>query len=293
MVRDPRFVLERIADGLRIPISGVMSVGRSEQSALRITDGKPSRFHAEIVIDGDEACVRDVGSKNGTFINETRLAGGVARKLRPGDRVRFDICAFVFRERPAAFPETSETDARSRHADTLLQRKDRRPRAWLEDVIDQKTRWVPAMSNAVSERSRDQSDSPLLTPTLYVTSGSDAGSAFELGVGGSRRRSWTIGRQDDRDICFDDEGVSAIHATLIRDSGRWMLFDDFSKNGTYVNGTRFWKCYLGDEYKIKFGTVACVFRLPPTEVASGTARLGRPLISREWLRRWLAHWRFR
>jgi pSer/pThr/pTyr-binding forkhead associated (FHA) protein len=51
-------------------------------------------------------------------------------------------------------------------------------------------------------------------PTLFILSGEDAGGAFALRADANESRTWTIGRQDDRDICLNDDGVSANHAEL-------------------------------------------------------------------------------
>lgn len=48
----------------------------------------------------------------------------------------------------------------------------------------------------------------------------------------------TIGRSYDSDIIIDNAGVSAHHARIIRDGDGYIIEDDASRNGIYVNGKR-------------------------------------------------------
>src|ERR1700722_3683784 len=99
-----RLVLKKVPQGNEIAIVGLMSVGRSEESALRLLEGKPSRNHAVISTDSASAFIEDLGSTNGTFINDRRIDAHVKTKLNAGDRVRFDTEEFVFGDAPPAPP---------------------------------------------------------------------------------------------------------------------------------------------------------------------------------------------
>ena len=46
-----------------------------------------SRVHADIRVEGDAYYIEDVGSSNGTYINNMPLAPGNRHRLRPGDKV--------------------------------------------------------------------------------------------------------------------------------------------------------------------------------------------------------------
>jgi len=48
----------------------------------------------------------------------------------------------------------------------------------------------------------------------------------------------TIGRSYDSDIIIDNAGVSAHHARIIRKGDEFIIEDDASRNGIYVNGKR-------------------------------------------------------
>jgi len=46
-----------------------------------------SRIHAQIQIDGSNYLIEDLGSSNGTFLNDTKLEPGIAYQLNLGDRI--------------------------------------------------------------------------------------------------------------------------------------------------------------------------------------------------------------
>jgi pSer/pThr/pTyr-binding forkhead associated (FHA) protein len=58
-----------------------------------------SRIHSDIRIEGDAYYIEDVGSSNGTYINNLPLLPGNRHRLRPGDRISLgkgDLVTFIF-----------------------------------------------------------------------------------------------------------------------------------------------------------------------------------------------------
>lgn len=58
-----------------------------------------SRIHADIRVEGDAYYIEDVGSSNGTYINNSPLPMGNRHRLRPGDRISLgkgDKVSFLF-----------------------------------------------------------------------------------------------------------------------------------------------------------------------------------------------------
>ncbi len=64
---------------------GKTVIGRKDDCDIRIPLIEISRHHAEIVMVDSGAEIRDLGSANGTFVNNKRVAKPV--KLAPGDHV--------------------------------------------------------------------------------------------------------------------------------------------------------------------------------------------------------------
>lgn len=75
------------------PIQGTMVVGRATDCDISITYDRMSRKHAELKELGGALHVRDLGSANGTFVNDQRVNGEV--RLKAGDKLRFDMMPFL------------------------------------------------------------------------------------------------------------------------------------------------------------------------------------------------------
>ncbi len=89
--------LQRSEEETLLSPTKVMTVGRQAGAYLLIDHDSVSRRHAEISYANMQYVVRDVGSSNGTFINEVQLEAGRAYILKPNDQVRFGKVKFVFR----------------------------------------------------------------------------------------------------------------------------------------------------------------------------------------------------
>lgn len=74
---------------------GGMTLGRAADNDVVIDHVDVSRFHARLLYDNGSLWVRDVGSRNGVFINDTRLADHKALKV--GDRLRIADTTFEVR----------------------------------------------------------------------------------------------------------------------------------------------------------------------------------------------------
>jgi pSer/pThr/pTyr-binding forkhead associated (FHA) protein len=303
-----RLVLKKVPQGNEIAIVGLMSVGRSEESALRLLEGKPSRNHAVISTDSASAFVEDLGSTNGTFINDRRIDAHVKTKLNAGDRVRFDAEEFVFGDAPAAPPvDADKTQFRAppprkseaEHVPAAppptappptapspaarapaaakpdtAPKADALPGAFEDDGSHTKfvaRKKTPMPTDLGSAGSAEASGGQ---PFLMIVSGANAGKRIELPAEAGAKRVWSIGSGADRDICLAETGVSAKHASLTHDLNRWLLVDDLSVSGTYVNDKKTLRSFLSDGDQLMFGPIECVFRIPPgeTEEVAASAR---------------------
>ncbi len=71
-----------------LPDSGTVQVGRSASCAIPVSDPSVSRNQAEISISPDGMVLRDLGSRNGTWVNDRRI-GTEPLPIRVGDYLRF------------------------------------------------------------------------------------------------------------------------------------------------------------------------------------------------------------
>jgi pSer/pThr/pTyr-binding forkhead associated (FHA) protein len=70
---------------------GSYRVGRSSKCAFVLKEASVSRHHAELTISDNSICVRDLGSRNGTFVDGARVEEAEAK---PGQTVRFGSAQF-------------------------------------------------------------------------------------------------------------------------------------------------------------------------------------------------------
>ncbi|MEM1013835.1 MAG: FHA domain-containing protein [Planctomycetota bacterium] len=71
---------------------GATVIGRREDCGLRIPLGDVSRKHCQLVCDGQSVLVQDLGSSNGTFVNNRRVQES---PMLAGDRLMIGSLTFV------------------------------------------------------------------------------------------------------------------------------------------------------------------------------------------------------
>jgi len=70
--RAQSLALER-PDGVRVPLTDGLTLGRADESGVKVRDARASRQHARIVADGTGWSVEDLGSSNGTFVDGAQV----------------------------------------------------------------------------------------------------------------------------------------------------------------------------------------------------------------------------
>jgi phosphoserine phosphatase RsbU/P len=74
----------------------VFTIGRRSTADLQLASGDVSRYHADIVVEGNQYTLKDVGSRYGTFVNGREV---LEHALTDGDRIRLgrsDAVELVF-----------------------------------------------------------------------------------------------------------------------------------------------------------------------------------------------------
>ena len=68
-----------------------------------------------------------------------------------------------------------------------------------------------------------------------------------------------IGRQMENDIVFHEEFVSRFHAEIRFEDGKYILRDNESTSGTFVNGRKIDRCVLNSGDLISIATIQMMF----------------------------------
>ena len=91
------FVISQGADqGKRFEFtSGPVPMGRDNSNAVQLHDNEVSRRHAEVRLNSNGYQIVDLGSANGTYVNDQAVDRTV---LHPGDRVQLGQTVMLFQE---------------------------------------------------------------------------------------------------------------------------------------------------------------------------------------------------
>jgi NADPH-dependent 2,4-dienoyl-CoA reductase/sulfur reductase-like enzyme/pSer/pThr/pTyr-binding forkhead associated (FHA) protein len=251
-------VLVRAPQEQRMPLSTeetllsqtkVMTIGRQPGAYQLIDNDSVSRRHAEISYANGQYLLRDVGSSNGTFVNDVRLEPGTVYILKPGDQLRFGKVNFVFKLRGAG---GTLTRLRS---DTSLTKLQEMTTGFFDPVAtgpDQSGPDSPAGGQPVLN-----ADGSLLLPgattalpaTIVATLKESP--ALVVVARGTPRVVYlkrgnviSLGRDKANDVPLADVAASRKHAEILHGSGGFSIRDLASANGVIVNSAKIDNPYL-------------------------------------------------
>ncbi|HXG62458.1 MAG TPA: FHA domain-containing protein [Planctomycetota bacterium] len=100
-----RLILESGGERKEIRIRGAVTIGRAPSADVSIDDRTLSREHTRVYGENGRYFVRDLESKNGTYLNGELIRRPEA--LKPGDRIRIGPATFVFAADPDDPPPPS------------------------------------------------------------------------------------------------------------------------------------------------------------------------------------------
>ena len=97
---EPRLIVERApghAPGMEYDIGDGATMGRGDDVEVRLEDPFASSRHARLTRQGALVVLEDLGSTNGTYLNEELVTG--PQPQHPGDRVRIGDSEFTYVDR--------------------------------------------------------------------------------------------------------------------------------------------------------------------------------------------------
>jgi hypothetical protein len=103
----PRHFLEIVlplAAARRIEVGSALTIGRAPPSDLTLNSADISRSHCRIDSDGEHLVISDLGSTNGTYVNDRPIAG--ATLLTSGDQLRVGSYVLHYTDESAALDNT-------------------------------------------------------------------------------------------------------------------------------------------------------------------------------------------
>ncbi len=106
MIREPRLlIVDGPQKGATLPLGELCTLGRLASNTLQLPEATVSRRHAEICRDGEAFVLHDLGSRQGTFVNDLPIR---ERRLEHGDLLRLGNTSVLFLLFGSSGPTASE-----------------------------------------------------------------------------------------------------------------------------------------------------------------------------------------
>jgi pSer/pThr/pTyr-binding forkhead associated (FHA) protein len=235
-VNDPELPLH-IAD-YRLSRDEVTTIGRQADVHLLINESSVSRHHAQISYTNGLYLLRDLGSMNGTYVNDIRIDPNQPHMLRAEDLVRIGLkTEFKFVVRLRTTPDTQAPQSAPRPVYSSPAEE----RAPTVALSTEHTLQRPP--TAVSSEKRLPPDqavqlAPPSVPALIIlpeTVLEELDGSPRIYLLSSNKRI-AIGRALGNDIEIIDPNVSRRHAEIFADPTGYFIRDLNSSHGVQVNG---------------------------------------------------------
>ena len=231
-----------------------ITLGRSEDSTVRLDERNVSRKHARIRAEGKLFFLEDLGSYLGTRINGEVISA--PRALENGDLIEigdFALKALELSDTPAGNLGTSEHSGHAPASDGTSTGKMRRGALSSSPPTTSPERQRKRTAKAGEERSEREH-----FPRIVMVSPPAPGTEFVLK--GNKLR---VGRAEDLDVWVNHRSISREHADLVvDDSGRVTVIDRGSANGTRIDGEEVWERQLSSRDLLQLGQVSFRFVAP-------------------------------
>ena len=224
-----------------------IGAGRASDNELVLDDISVSRRHARLTFDGGQLTVEDLGSANGSFLGSQRLAPNTPTLVPASQAARLGDVELRF------VPAEAPPPARPAGTGGVGQ---------------------PTMVFGPPAASATSANSAAAGPNRFglLRIKTPGGKTREFGLD---EPTVTIGRSTDNQLAIDEISVSRRHARLSVESGRLMIEDLGSANGTFIGGQRLAPNNPGlvsEDQVVRLGDVEIRFVPPrPVEAAASFA----------------------
>jgi two-component system cell cycle response regulator len=175
-------VIRGTIQGKKYPLEGrnIFVLGRDTTADIRFDDANVSRQHLEISLEGEQAFITDLKSRNGTFLNDERVGGD---RVELGKEDMIKLGSTILKYLPAGEFETlyhvNITDAA--HMDRLTGASSHK---YISEVLDVEFKRAKALGSEMSIVFFDIDD----FKTINDTYGHDCGDRVLTAVGDALKR---------------------------------------------------------------------------------------------------------
>ncbi len=236
-----------------------------------------SRKHAELRFQNGQWFVMDLNSSYGTFVDGQKLV--MPQPVAAGQRIQFGpngpvVRIASFNANPAKGAKPVWPQAPAQPAQPLPQA----PRAPLEATVNPFDKQKPQPQPPAIPPAQPKPPAPNTSARLEFA-GEPGRAAYDLSVQGI-----ALGRDPGCDIPFDPGLVmmSRVHAHIHLENGNFILEDNKTFNGTFVNGQRIagpTPLYHMDEVQLGVGGPLLRFNSPSRVAPAGASLAGQRMVA--------------
>jgi pSer/pThr/pTyr-binding forkhead associated (FHA) protein len=209
--------------------------GRAANCDVMLESETVSRRHAQLIVHRNLLEIEDLGSGNGTLVNQEKIASKERVPLKRGDQIRVEEFTIDF-----------ESDAAEVSVSAF--RKDAKFEITDPDILE-----IKMIKKILGAFDHDKRPGLIVVTTPFQNLRAHVE---------DEETDFIVGRDLQSQLAIDHQTVSRKHAKLSKKWGGFVITDLGSKNGTFVNGEKVVEKGLNDGDEIVFGTIKAVFRNP-------------------------------
>lgn len=224
--------------------------GRGELMDFSVPeDGVMSSTHFEVECFSDRCVIRDLRSRNGTWLNQQAVSAEAGeRLLKTGDQLKAGETLFLVTVRSTEESVMAQSKPRPRKLN---------PRGTVESFLDESS----SGSQSSVDLLRPEGDSinfiPGAVAIFDVVKGTGSGQAIPVKIG----QTFSVGRSRQTDFPFpDDLAMSGRHLQMEFLAGEVAVHDLGSRNGMLVNGILCKRAILIEGDRVVAGDTVFVMR---------------------------------
>jgi pSer/pThr/pTyr-binding forkhead associated (FHA) protein/NADPH-dependent 2,4-dienoyl-CoA reductase/sulfur reductase-like enzyme len=247
--------------GLTFELRGTsVSIGRDKASDVVLDDPAVSGTHAQVAEHEGMLYLRDLGSRNGTYVNRALVS--VPHPLADGDVIHLGDTDLTFRSPAAAKPVAPAPVAPAPVAPAPVAPPPTELPAPAAPApppapVTPAAPSAPTVPEAPTAPGEPAAPTPAREVRLVVESGPMASIAFTL-----TPPTAVVGRDPEADVSLSEPTVSWRHARLTAHADGWTVADLGSTNGTSVNAQRVEPGHeipVGPGAQVRFGEITLRF----------------------------------
>ncbi|MFC1851895.1 FHA domain-containing protein [candidate division CSSED10-310 bacterium] len=246
----------------KFPITGEKTIlGREDKNDIVLEGSSVSRLHSQVLLEGEDFYIEDLGSRNGTLVNGIRITKEL---LKDGDEIAIGEYTFLFEEDVQT--ESKDETLVSSLAEVEVEQKP--PPVESERFESTDAEFVESESQQPKITERPHEDDVTLVEDVETFTETEKTPAKLVILKNNKMENEhiidtdivTIGRDTENILQLEAESISRFHAQIVKEGRKYKLIDLESQSGTYLRGQQINQSTLRNGDEITIGDFALIFR---------------------------------